>query len=262
MGSPRAHDVDAGSFKVTEAWFPSGLELSPHRHMRTTFGIMLDGSFDLFFGGKHFDCTPSTVFTEPLGDRHGNRIGSKGAHVLVVQPDHEQEELFRSCRPIFEQITHFEHGGITSLAWRLVREVRTSDTATPLALQGLGFEMLATAARMALPTRSAPPAWLRRVEDMLRSLFLEGVSVEDLAREIDVHPMYLARMFRKHYRESVGAFVRRLRLDWAVRQLATTDESLAQIALRAGFADQSHFTRAFKRYTGFPPGRYRNMIKE
>jgi AraC family transcriptional regulator len=49
-----------------------------------------------------------------------------------------------------------------------------------------------------------------------------------------------------------------LRLEWAAARLSE-ERSLAQIALEAGFADQSHFTRAFRRHFGVTPGRYRAM---
>lgn len=261
MGSPKAHSVSMGPFKVTEAWFPSELELAPHRHERTSFGIMLEGSFDLSFTGKMFECIPSTVFTEPLGDRHGNSVGSAGAHVLVLQPDPDRRDLFRPGREVLERSIHFRHGGLTSLAWRIVREIRASDQSSPLAIQGLGFEMLAAATRHVSPVDPSPPAWLNRVEDMIRAGYRDGISIEDLAREADVHPMHLTRTFREHYRESIGAFTRRLRLEWAVRQLTTTDRPLARIALQAGFSDQSHFTRAFKQYSGVPPGRFRCLIQ-
>ena len=42
--------------------------------------------------------------------------------------------------------------------------------------------------------------------------------------------------------------------------LATTDESLAEIALGTGFCDQSAFTRNFRRMTGLPPGTFRAQV--
>ena len=56
---------------------------------------------------------------------------------------------------------------------------------------------------------------------------------------------------------TVGGYVRRLRLEWAAMELERTDTALAAVALAAGFADQSHFTRAFRDYTGFTPSVYR-----
>jgi AraC family transcriptional regulator len=59
----------------------------------------------------------------------------------------------------------------------------------------------------------------------------------------------------------IGAYVRRLRLDWAASRLKMADEPIARIGLEAGFADQSHFTRAFKRYTGLTPAEYRSAFE-
>ena len=57
--------------------------------------------------------------------------------------------------------------------------------------------------------------------------------------------------------ESVGSYARNIRLDWAARRLVSSDDPLARVACEAGFADQSHFTRAFSRRFGVAPGRYR-----
>ena len=72
-----------------------------------------------------------------------------------------------------------------------------------------------------------------------------------------VHPAHLARVFRMHYGETIGHRLRRLRLDWAIGQLVDGDLPLRAIATEAGFAHQSHFTRAFKAYTGWSPAQYR-----
>jgi AraC family transcriptional regulator len=46
-------------------------------------------------------------------------------------------------------------------------------------------------------------------------------------------------------------------VDFAAHKLITTDEPLAGIALAAGFSDQSHFNRTFKRRTGMTPATFR-----
>ena len=106
--------------------------------------------------------------------------------------------------------------------------------------------------------RSGSPPWLTRAEQLLRDRFNEHVSVSTVAREIGVHPIHLARVFRAHFGDSVGAFLRRLRIEWAAARLAASESSLAEIAAGAGFADQSHFTRTFKRHLGVTPGQFRS----
>jgi transcriptional regulator GlxA family with amidase domain len=56
---------------------------------------------------------------------------------------------------------------------------------------------------------------------------------------------------------TLGSYVRGLRLEWVAARLLGSEESLASIALAAGFADQSHLTRAFKAYSGLTPQIYR-----
>lgn len=260
-GSPRSISIDVGPFKVTEAWFPAELVLPPHLHDRTTFAVILAGSFDLNFGSRIYECPASTVFTEPLGEMHGNRMGSRGAHVLVIQPDHGQSGTFDPCRSIFDRVTHFADSNIPGLAWRLAYELREPDSASRLAAQGLGFEMLALATRLKTHNRTAAPVWLGRAVELIRSQFLKDIDTELIAAAAGVHPSHLTRVFRRHYHESIGSFVRRLRLDWAAGELAGSTKTIVEIALEAGFADQSHFTRSFKRHNGVGPGAYRRIVR-
>src|SRR5262249_21772677 len=81
----------------------------------------------------------------------------------------------------------------------------------------------------------------------------ENLTHEAVAAAVGIHPVHLARVFRYHFGATLGDYVRRLRVEFAARQLITTEETLAGIALAAGFSDQSHFTRTFKRQTGMTP---------
>jgi AraC family transcriptional regulator len=55
--------------------------------------------------------------------------------------------------------------------------------------------------------------------------------------------------------------VRRLRIEYACEQLSATTRPLADIALIAGFSDQSHFTVNFKQQIGTSPSQYRRSIQ-
>jgi AraC family transcriptional regulator len=73
----------------------------------------------------------------------------------------------------------------------------------------------------------------------------------------------LERPYRGHGRHecTVGEYVRRLRVEYACRQFARTGAPLVDIALAAGFCEQSQLTRTFKRVTGFTPAEYRRSVR-
>lgn len=259
MGSPKFTVVDAGSFRVTEAWFPPDAYLSNHAHERATFAIMIDGSFDLMLGGRRLECPPATVLTEPPGESHANEIGSRGAHVVVVSPDPTDDAIVEPCARMLERLNRFADGHITGLGRRLGREVRNPDDVSALAMQALILEMLASAARLDAAKRRGPtpPAWLVRAKEIIHDRFRERLTIAELAREAGVHPAHLASVFREHHGQPIGTYIRRLKLDWAADRLVSTSWPLSRIAAQAGFSDQSHFTRVFKRRRGMTPGQFR-----
>jgi AraC family transcriptional regulator len=96
------------------------------------------------------------------------------------------------------------------------------------------------------------PRWLRTAEDFLQARFRESVGLRHVAREAGVHPVYLARVFRRCHGCSVSEYLRALRLIEAGR-LVLEGTPLAQAAYAAGFADQAHFCRRFSAAFGFTP---------
>jgi AraC family transcriptional regulator len=142
-------------------------------------------------------------------------------------------------------------------------EIRYPDATSPLAIEALALELLAAAARIeGRPSeRGRPPLWLRRVVDYLQTHVLEPSDLDTLTGIAGVTPSYLVRAFRRHQGLSLSSYTRRLRLDWAAERLASTDAPIADIALAAGFADQSHFTRVFRRELGTPPASFRRSTR-
>ncbi len=264
MGCRRSEIISVDGFRVVDAWFPPGARLERHTHDRACFGVMISGGFDLEFAVGAFACTRGTVFAEPLGERHANRMSNAGAHVVVIQPDPEREALLRPVAVVLDRISQFKHEAILQLAERLAFEVRSPDDVTPLAVESLALEVLTTAAR-AFQTPSShhgvPPHWLRTAKDFLHDQFLSRIHVADVGRAVNVHPAHLSRAFRRHFGTGVAAYIRSLRLEWAADRLRTTEDSLPTIAIRAGFADQSHLTRTFARYFGTTPARYRTTFR-
>ena len=84
-----------------------------------------------------------------------------------------------------------------------------------------------------------------------------AVTNAEMARAAGMSPRAFERAFLREYGLPPQQYLKRLRIQTACRLLVDTRESIADIALRCGFADQSHLTRQFHCVTGSTPGSYR-----
>jgi AraC family transcriptional regulator len=144
---------------------------------------------------------------------------------------------------------------------RIYDEFRCTDTVSALAVEGLTLELLAEGVRQGpRHVERSPPRWLRQARDLLHEGFRQRLTLDGIAETVGVHPAHLARVFRQQQGCTVGDYVRRLRIEYACHCLSTSDTALATIALAAGFSDQSHFSKVFKRQTGMSPAVFRESV--
>ena len=261
-GSAGIHRLEVGDFCVTDVVFPPQLVLPSHFHPRACLAVILEGSLEKTFSSGSRALQAPAAVTMPPEERHVDRFERAGAHILVIEPACARDATFGSGASLFERVEEIRDGAVQSLAWRIRSELMGPDDLTPLAVDGLVRELVVAAARNGRarePRR--PPRWFGAAEELLRARFAEPLRLDDVARETGVHPAHLARVFRIHHGTSLGSYVRRLRLEWASRQLVAGDLPLCDIAVQAGFADQAHFTRAFREYAGVPPGRFRRVAR-
>lgn len=101
------------------------------------------------------------------------------------------------------------------------------------------------------------PAAVRRALAYIRAWALGPIRVADVARHAGASAGHLQALFRAHVGRSPRDLVRARRVEEARRLLTETDLSIADIALRCGFADQASLTHAVRRELGTTPGRLR-----
>jgi AraC family transcriptional regulator len=243
---------------LTETRYPPGARLPRHCHEHAYFCFIRRGTYREEYGGRQRSCGPLTLAFHPPEEVHGEYLDAEEVRSFNVEIT--PSWLRGAGAASLDQPFDSRSGPLVALALRLLDEFEHPDASSPLLIEGLTLELLGLSARGARGGPAAP-RWLLRVRDLLTERCMATFTLAGLAAEAGVHPGHLAGAFRRHFGCTVGAYVRRQRVDLACRHLTDSDAPLADVALRTGFADQSHFTRTFKGHIGLTPAAYRKMTR-
>ncbi len=148
-----------------------------------------------------------------------------------------------------------------------IDEGRASATGGHLYMRGVVDAMVAELARTATAAKQAQQALGTRESGVIVAKAIAAIeqalntgaciSLNELAEILYVSRSKLCATFKAETGESVGAFMRRRRLERAQDALANSSLSMAQIARQLGFPQQAAFTQAFKQATGLSPTAWR-----
>lgn len=247
---------------VSEVRFPGAARIPMHAHPSPMLNFVVSGGYEEAWPRRGtVECGRGSFLFHPSGADHAESFSRDGATCLTIELDRGWVEGVSD-----RELLPIEHASMGNGRWswaavRLRSEIRRPDGLTPLVLEGFFLSLLGLAVRSARGFDTGrPPAGLERVRRLLHDRFAESLRIGELAGEAGIDPSRLARLFRLHYGASPGAYLRKVRIEHALRRLEDPDVTIAAVAAEAGFADQSHFTRVFRRQTGTTPGVYRNDL--
>lgn len=110
---------------------------------------------------------------------------------------------------------------------------------------------------IALPGAAQAHPVVRRAVQYITDHFDQPLSIQSLADELEVSPSYFSALFSKCMGIGFHEYLTRFRVEEARQLLTATQYPINEIAVTVGYADQSSFTKAFKRVTGITPYRLR-----
>jgi len=253
--------VNLSGLTLTETLHAPASRMPAHVHESASICLTLTGNGIEIINGVRVVTEPGCVLMRGPNMMHADQYGAAAHRGFMIELEQKWLNTCRHFLRVFEEHRHFTGGPVPALALRIYRESRVKDSVAPVIVEGLMLEMLGHASRSLIKTPVRPPAWLTQARELVHGRFNDSLNLDEIAHAVGVHPTHLARTFKKHYRTTVGEYVRRLRLDWATRRLSETEDSIAEIALAAGFYDQSHFSHLFKQHTGFTPAEFRAFSK-
>ncbi|HEY9430587.1 MAG TPA: AraC family transcriptional regulator [Blastocatellia bacterium] len=248
-------------FVLSECRYPPNFETPMHAHERALFCMAVEGAYTARYGPKTCTCEPSSLLFHAPNEMHSVHFQNSGGRFFIIEIEQWWLEWAREHGAVIDFSSDFKGGSLAMFGMNLYQEFLSMDEVSPLIVEGLMLAIIGKASRHAsADATSHPPRWLEQARQLMRDRFTETLTLAEIARNVGVSPSYLAQMFHKHYFTTVGGYIRQLRLEFACREMAASDAPLCEIALAAGFSDQSHLSRLFKRHMGIAPARYRESF--
>ena len=250
--------VEAGGFRVG-LWIasrpPEGVEL--HAHDDAHFVLALDGGYrslahdpltprDAAFG-------PGALVWNPPGVEHRDCFDVAGGRFLSISFDPPKGAGRGDPMRLRGALAEGAARRLVGVAGRFAK-------GDAVVREGLTLDLAAAVLSPVDLAEDPAPEWLLRAHEVLHDLADQpGLEVATIAELVGVHPVSLARRYRRHFGRSPSAAIRAVRADRAAAQMAH-GRDLAELALGVGYADQSHLTREFGAIYGLTPARYRALF--
>jgi AraC family transcriptional regulator len=244
----------------TDLRHTSPRKLPSHAHELSFFALLLGGLYGERYGRQERQFRPFTVHFRPAGVPHQDEIGPQGVRFFEIEVRPGWRNRLADCSAVLDVARDDCNGGeLLWLAMKIFRELQSCPPDNDLAIESQLAELMAAAARMPKEKPQNRPSWLGRIIEKLEVEYAERLTLDDLSREAGVHPVHVSRVFRKCVGEGIGEHVQRLRVRAACEQMREPKISIAEISVALGFADQSHFTRTFRKVAGMTPNAFRSL---
>jgi len=249
------------AFKFVQHSYPQAAKKDGHAHPWLHLSVVQEGYYGRKLGSAFKTYGPGAVSFLPTNEKHEDLYspGSKCLHIVI--PSGVEEKLARafSTRGFPTEIPLLISARF-SVA--LHREFKFRNEHSAPVVEALLLDLLSRYANIKIERASHRPRWMDLLLEYLDDTFQDDWSLETIAREMCVHPVYLCRAFSEQFHCTLGEYIRGLRTLRAWQLIGLGQPNIASVASHSGFADQSHLNRVFRRRFGVSPGEYRRLIRQ
>ena len=235
-----------------------------HTHENASFVLVMSGDYlSCADGAAPVNSTPTLIFN-PAGTTHRDSFVLANGRFLAVSISNSSLHVALDWAILPTAATASTSGSDLNAALRLAQKYAEPGLADTSTVEAMCWELLSTLSGVNLwPDKylARCPSWIGRARELLHDKCSDSLQITEIARRLGVHPVYFARAFRQVFHCTPGEYRIRCRLRDAFALMRTTNLTLSEIALSAGFFDQSHFSTAFREHFGMAPQAYRRQLR-
>ncbi len=249
--------VNLGGLIFSKSCYRNTSSLPLHYHKNPYFCYVLNGNYSEHFSRNDLTCSKGDFIFHPQHTEHHNNFPDKSATCFNLEFSESWINKFVESKLNISCIVKTNDYRMQSSVLKIYKEINNFDNLSSLMIEGLMLETIAGFSRNNA-VNSLVPCYLKKIAEYLNEEYHSNPSLSHLASIAEVSPGHLVREFRKVFKITIGDYLRQVRVKQSSFMLRYTDKSLSDIALDAGFSDQSHFSRVFKNIMGLTPLEYRS----
>jgi AraC family transcriptional regulator len=247
-------EKQVGAFRIVEKSYGGSVSLDKHQHPTAYLSFLLAGAYVEVSGWGEVICPSGTVIWHPPAETHSDRFHRQGGHLIDLEVrDTGLQDAAQSLRPATRSRTFC--GGLPyAMGLRLYRELSVDGNQ----VEDVVIELLSFF--FSVGVDRSPPLWLNRAIERVSNIDELQPSLTMVARDAGIHPVHLARSFRRFLGCTFGDYVAKVRVRRAFELLRDGRWPIVDVAYASGFADHAHLCRAFKSSTGLTPSAFRSVV--
>lgn len=254
---------------INEPPYPPSWRVSPHQHSFHEIGLLKSGRCNIILEDTQHFFDTHQVFFFPSQVAHGFATDrSSGVEFVVIQFAHLDPHLLQTLTNT-PPIGHFrllepEAILFLNLAYRLQREsvgnLPWSHLQCQALLEELVVLLLRSHQRGSIPYLNLEQQRLiEQALSIMHEKSHENLKVTQIARDLGVSPQHFRNLFHRYVGKSPKAYLTALKLQRSTCMLLHEEYTVAEIALRLGFANVQQFSKAFRKHMGMTPAEWRRV---
>lgn len=219
-----------------------------HYHQNAHFAFTTRGNLIETHKKKQIQLSGGCLLYNHSQEAHCNSKYSEFVSALHIDIDMNWFKKYNINFSVIEGVRGIKNPVLKNIFYNIFKEVKFIDNASYLAIEGMVLQSVNEMIRTNLLQTSGKPSWVFKTKDLLYDRFDEKISLEEIALEINIHPVYLCQQFPIYFQCTFGDYIRKIKVEKAIELMFNKQHySLTEIAYACGFSDQSHFIRIFKK---------------
>ncbi len=247
---------DADSIVVSETQYHRKVFEGWHSHANYHITFVVSGGNREQRKTEEFDAGPGEILFYRPGESHRNRNTLHPSKNINLEINDVFFAKYQWSVPAFGS-RQWNRADAKLFLLKIYKECRTNDAQSTASIHALTLALLSSPLDEKMFVNIPP--WVNRLREIINDRWNETVTLTELSASLSVHPVTISKNFPKYFACTLGEYARKVKIEKAINLIGQSHGSLADIAYQCGFADQSHFIRAFKTATGLLPGEFKKI---